>query len=177
MPLAEPAYTAQTLLEGVTNYLASLGRTEQVENELGWPIYNDDGKPIMHFKYYVPPNLPGLCDFLHISKMTWNRYAKDERTDDAKERARVCAWFKLRYEGHLIEELETRENVGGIKFILANNFSDWNETHVLEAGEKTRETVSDAAHEVAEAVTMSLSEKIALVRQAAEHLDEDYGRY
>lgn len=81
------------------------------------PILNDDGKEIRYREYVIPPTVWGLCDFLGISRETWEDYCNADKFPQlhaATERA-----------GALLQDwsqraLLTRKDVRGLIFILQN---------------------------------------------------------
>jgi hypothetical protein len=110
----------------------------------------------------------GLCLALGISRRTWARYAQDDRFAD------VCGAVQLTLEAYLEEELldPGRKSTRGIEFNLSNNYG-WSSrtTKEVELGEQTRTAVTQAA----EAAGLSLSDKIALIQEAAQEIQSDDG--
>ena len=71
-------------------------------------------------------------------------------------------------EAYLEEQLLTREkNVQGLIFNLQNNYG-WREKREVELGGETRRTVADSA----QARTLSIAEKMAVLREASKALGE-----
>lgn len=165
-------YTAKELEEAVDRYFRTISRsevmTERVERVIGgeikveeFEVRNDNGEPVMRTKWLQKPKLTSLYLFLGIDKSTWSRYA------DAKENpkhAKICEYAKLRCEEYLEDLVITKEKgVQGVIFNLQYNFG-WKERHEIDIGANARAASLTAG--------MSAAEKIALIREAAELVQE-----
>lgn len=153
-------YTDKTFEEAVERYFKSISGMREARNGLGQPILNDDGEPIMARVYAVPPTISGICLFLDIDRSTWQNYGDAE---SEPKKAAVVRNARARIEAYLEEQLLTREkSVQGIIFNLQNNYGWKNKTEV-EIGAETGKSV---------VANMSLSEKVAAIREAAESLEK-----
>lgn len=153
-------YTKKTLEEAIDLYFRSISGLREARNGIGAPILDDDGEPIMVRVYAVPPTVSGLCLYLGIDRSTWQNYLNREANPDM---AGVAEYARARIEAYLEEQLLVREkSVQGIIFNLQNNYGWKNKTEV-EFGAETRKT----------AAGMSLSEKMAAVRELAKNYAED----
>lgn len=152
-------YTDKTFEEAVEQYFKSISGMRQARNGLGQPILNDEGEPIMVRVYAVPPTISGLCLFLGIDRSTWQNYGDAE---NEPKKAKVVMAARARIEAYLEEQLLTREkSVQGIIFNLQNNYGWKNKTEV-EIGAETRKSAIEH---------MSLSEKMAQIREAAKSIE------
>lgn len=147
-------YTAKTLQEACDAYFRSISYEVQATRQeyIGLddkrrpmyepkPAYTDDGAPIMVREYAVKPSLQGLLIRLGISKVTWEKYAKDAKL------GAVCARVKAQFEEWLVQELLSRDgkNTRGIEFNLARNYG-WREQSKteLELGERATAAAAGA---------------------------------
>ena len=154
-------YTKKTLEEAIDLYFRSISGLRQARNGIGAPILDDDGEPIMVRVYAVPPTISGLCLYLGIDRSTWQNYLNREANPDM---AGVAEYARARIEAYLEEQLLVREkSVQGIIFNLQNNYGWKNKTEV-ELGAETRKS----------AASLSLSEKMAAVKELAENYVEEY---
>ncbi len=140
-------------------YFHSISGMREAQNGVGQPILNDEGEPIRVRVYAVPPTISGLCLYLGIDRSTWQNYANGE---DEPKKAKVVHAARARIEAYLEEQLLTREkSVQGIIFNLQNNYGWKNKTEV-EIGAETRKSAIES---------MSLSEKMAAIREAAKSME------
>jgi len=152
-------YTDKTFEEAVERYFHSISGMREARNGLGQPILNDEGAPIYVRVYAVPPTISGLCLFLGIDRSTWQNYGD---TESEPKKAAVVRSARARIEAYLEEQLLTREkSVQGIIFNLQNNYGWKNKTEV-EIGAETRKSAIEH---------MSLSEKMAQIREAAKSIE------
>ena len=119
-------------------------------------VLGPDGKPVMLLEYLVPPTMPALQLAIGVSKASWDNYRKREGF------AEVCAEAKLRIEAYLAEQVVTAKNPAGVQFTLENNYG-WRSSREVELGEKTRAALSQE---------MTMSEKLAMIREAARDADD-----
>lgn len=158
-------YTKKGLETAVEGYFASISHKVRVLDEDGEAVYNDVGESIWVREYIRPPTVSGLCLYLGIDRSTWQNYA-DPRLHP--EFRKITAYAKMRMEAYLEEQLLTREkNVQGLIFNLQNNYG-WREKRKVELGGETRQAVADSA----QAHSMSIAEKIALLAEQREALAE-----
>lgn len=158
-------YTKKTLGAAVEGYFASISHKVQAVDGGKRPLCNDAGEPIRVTEYIRPPTVSGLCLYLGIDRSTWQNYA-DRKLHP--ELADIAAYAKMRMEAYLEEQLLTREkNVQGLIFNLQNNYG-WREKREVELGGETRRTVADGA----QAQSMSIAEKVALLAEQREALSE-----
>lgn len=110
-----------------------------------------------------PPTVAGLCLSLGINRRTWARYCNDPAFQA------VTDWAQMEMEAYLEEELLSphRKSTHGIEFNLQNNYG-WRAKREVELGGETRQTVAQAAG----AANLSLSEKLALIQEAAKELPQ-----
>jgi len=164
MPAGRPKkYTKKSLQQAVDGYFASISRTVDALDGRGKPMCNDAGEAIRVTEYVRPPSVGGLCLFLGIDRSTWQNYA-DRKLHP--ELAEITAYARVRMEAYLEEQLLTREkNVQGLIFNLQNNYG-WREKREVELGGETRRTVAATA----QAGTMSIAEKVALLAEQREAL-------
>lgn len=126
-------------------------------------VLDREGQPIWALRYIVPPRITALCIYLGISRRTWELYASDE--EHYPGYGEVCEDARLRIEDYLAQESLTREKgLQGVLFNLQANYG-WRERRELELGHETRRAIS-TEH-------MTMAEKLALIREAAEEQDED----
>lgn len=119
-------------------------------------VLGPDGEPVMLLEYLVPPTMPALQLAIGVSKASWDNYRKREGF------AEVCDEAKLRIEAYLAEQVVTVKNPAGVQFTLENNYG-WRSKREVELGEKTR---------AAMAQEMTMSEKLAMIREAARDADD-----
>ncbi len=121
-------YGPKSLAAGIERYFASIRRTvtavERVETgEKGskayveQPILSDVGEPIRYREYVVPPTILGLCEYLGLSRETWEEYCDplihpEYRQAAALARDRMQDWSQ--------RALLTRKDVRGLIYILQN---------------------------------------------------------
>lgn len=172
-------YTKKSLAEAVDRYFASITRivpvTELVEtgerDDKGHKIYerravtNSLGEEAKVEEYIVPPTIGDLCQYLGIHRCTWADYCDADlhpEFSDTTTRARG------RIRGYLERQLLTRKDVKGIIFDLQNNHG-YAEKRQIGLDEKTRKTVA------ASATSMSMDEKLEMLKQIAADYAEDGG--
>lgn len=152
--------TAGALKRAVERYFASITKTAVVIDDNGFPVFNDAGEKIMRVEYVVPPSMSALMLFLGITKKTWSNYANSEN----REYVWVCDRAKARIEAYLEEQLLTRKKgIQGVIFNLSSNFA-WKEKREIEVGSETRKALAASG--------MTMEEKMALIRAAAEAAEE-----
>ena len=117
------------LQEAIEGYFRSISRTvtaterRETKDEDGkklveeLPVLNDDGREIRYREYVIPPTVWGLCDYLDITRETWESYCNFEEYPQfhaATERAAALLqdWSQ--------RALLTRKDVRGLIFILQN---------------------------------------------------------
>jgi hypothetical protein len=119
------------LEEAVEGYFRSISRTvTAVDREdtgkkdgegrkliLETPILNDDGEPIRYREYVVPPTVWGLCEYLGISRETWDEYCDPERSPRFR---RAAARARGLMEDWSQRALLTRKDVRGLIYTLQN---------------------------------------------------------
>lgn len=153
----EGYFTAITHERKLTEWEDSGERTNR-----GKPILRErdvlgpDGEPVMLLEYLVPPTMPALQLAIGVSKASWDNYRKREGF------AEVCAEAKLRIEAYLAEQVVTAKNPAGVQFTLENNYG-WRSSREVELGEKTRAALAQ---------DMTMSEKLAMIREAARDADD-----
>lgn len=144
-------YTKKGLEKAVEEYFSSISR-------------DADGE-VWAAEYKRPPTVSGLCLYLGIDRSTWQNYADRELHPEFQE---ITAYAKMRMEAYLEEQLLTREkNVQGLIFNLQNNYG-WREKREVELGGESRKAVSAGA----QAQSMSIAEKVALLAEQREALAE-----
>ena len=148
-------YTPAALKRRVNEYFDSISVTKTEED-----CILNNGKPLSHIYYYIPPTVCGLCRYLHISRETWSRYGRGEMehlTDAEKEEYRsIVQDARDRIEAWLTEELLTRtKGFGGIEFVLKNNFG-YEDRQVIQG--KVETSAPEAQ------TPMTIEEKEALLR-------------
>lgn len=116
-------------------------------------IQTIDGKDFHIKDYTEPPRISALCLHLGINRRTWANYESNPDFAD------ICENARLQIEAYLEGELISRQkgSLQGIIFDLQNNH-DWKQKSEVELGEKTRAATAEG---------LSLSEKIALIKEAA----------
>jgi len=162
--------TAAALRRAVNTYFDGICRMVPITRmewtgdftQKGLPIYEPrpvldlNGQPLEKLEYIVPPSEAALCLALGISMRTWENYQEKEGFE---EYAEVIRQAKLRIVAYLLEQSMVREKgVTGIIFNLSANYG-LSEKKELELGRETRKVIN--------ADTMTMDEKLALVRRAA----------
>lgn len=143
-PVQEMVYTGQVTQKG-----APIMEPRDVKGP--------DGSPVMHMEYLVPPSEAALCLALGISMRTWENYQDEARYPGY---GAVIQGAKLRIMAYLVEQSMVREKgLAGILFNLSANYG-MSEKRELELGQETRRAMT--------ADNMTMDEKLALVRRAAE---------
>ncbi len=104
------------LTAAVEGYFRSISRTVTAA-EKDVPILNDEGEPIRYREYVVPPTILGLCEYLGLSRETWEEYCDplihpEYRQAAALARDRMQDWSQ--------RALLTRKDVRGLIYILQN---------------------------------------------------------
>lgn len=161
-------YTKKTLDEKVREYFASISRevtaTERIatgeKDADGHSVYeerviiNSLGKPVTYTEYVLPPTISGLCEFLGITRQTWDNYCGQKQFFD------TTTYAQGRRRAYLEKELLTRKgaNLRGIEFDLRNNCG-WTEQVTVETGERASRALESAA--------IPLSDKRALLEEIA----------
>ena len=155
------SYTKAQLERAVLKYFDSITYEVDATDVKGKPVYNKLGEQIKVTCYASPPSKLDLCIFLHIDRGTWLNYCDHAKHPELKE---ITDFVHLKCEAYLSSELVKREKgVDGIKFNLANNYG-WSAKKEVEVGEKTREVLSINS--------MSMAEKLAMLKAAAGDLEE-----
>ncbi len=108
--------SAASLEAEVERYFRSISRTV-IAAEKDVPILNDDGEPIRYREYVVPPTILGLCEFLGISRETWDDYCEGLSHPEFR-RAAVLA--RERMQDWSQRALLTKKDVRGLIYILQN---------------------------------------------------------
>lgn len=151
--------SAATLAKAVNKYFRSICYVTHVRNVAGEIVHNVDGEPIERIAFAVPPTVPGLCVALGITPRTWRNYCDAEKHPEFGE---ITSGTMALIESWLAEQLVSREkSVQGIIFNLKNNYG-WSEKIEIEAGEKTRATMSGASG-------MSIEDKMAYLTAIGLH--------
>lgn len=154
--------TPKALERAIRDYFASISATRAVCDDNGREIRNDQGRVIRRLQYLEPPTIAGLCLALNIDRRTWANYCDREKHPEFET---VTAWAQAQMEAYLERELLTRQKgVQGIIFNLQNNYG-WKNRQEVELGEKTRRAAS--------AMNMTMEEKLAVIRQAAEAMEAE----
>jgi hypothetical protein len=125
----------KALREAVEGYFSSISRLEPVMEARNtgekdawghwvyeWAaVHNDDGAPIYRREYAVPPTVGGLCQYLDISRDTWERYCDSEANPQFAETTR---WARERLLAWREEQLLTRDGktIRGLIFDLQANY-------------------------------------------------------
>ncbi len=104
------------LAAAVEGYFRSISRTVTAA-EKDVPILNDEGEPIRYREYVVPPTILGLCEYLGLSRETWEEHCDplihpEYRQAAALARDRMQDWSQ--------RALLTRKDVRGLIYILQN---------------------------------------------------------
>lgn len=143
--------SANALSKAVNQYFRSICYEDHIRDGIGNPVLNLDGEPIKRVFFAVAPTIPSMCLALGITPRTWRNYCDEKKHP---EFAKVTSMTMAVLEAWLAHESVTREkSLQGILFNLKNNYG-WSEKIEIEAGEKTRATMSGAS-------SMSTEEKIA----------------
>ena len=108
---------ASALEEAVEGYFRSISRTVTVEDKAG-PVLNDDGVPIRCREYVVSPTVLGLCEYLDISRDTWEEYCDPRRHPEFR---RAASLARDRMQDWSQRALLTRKDVRGLIYILQNS--------------------------------------------------------
>lgn len=125
------------------------------------PVRGPDGKDLLRLEYLVPPSEAALCMALGIDLKTWERYQDEEKYPGYGE---VIQAAKLRIKAYLLEQSMVRDKgLQGILFNLSANYG-MSEKKELELGRETRRVIA--------ADNMTMDEKLALIRRAAETAQE-----
>lgn len=163
-PVGRPRkYTKPQLEKAVCRYFESISYEVDVTDEHGEKRYDKHGEPLKVIRYTSPPSKLDLCLFLGIDRGTWLNYCNNELHPELKD---ITDYVHLRCEAYLTSELVRREKgVDGIKFNLANNYG-WAAKKEIEVGDKTRKALAID--------TMSMAEKLALLRSATADLGGGY---
>ena len=104
------------LEEAVAGYFRSISRTVTAE-ERGAPILNDGGEPIRYREYVVPPTVWGLCEYLGISRATWESYCDPRRRPGFRSAAALARDLMQDWSQRA---LLSRKDVRGLIYILQN---------------------------------------------------------
>ena len=105
------------LVAGVEGYFRSISRTVTAA-EKDVPILNDQGEPIRYREYVVPPTVLGLCEYLEISRDTWEEYCDPRRHPEFR---RAASLARDRMQDWSQRALLTRKDVRGLIYILQNS--------------------------------------------------------
>ena len=108
--------SAGALEEAVDRYFRSISRTVTAE-ERGAPIRNDEGEPIRYREYVVPPTVWGLCQFLGISRATWESCCDPRRHPEFRDAAALARDL---FQDWSQRALLSRKDVRGLIYILQN---------------------------------------------------------
>jgi len=122
-PLKFP--TVESLETKINRYFNSISFDEPVKDEMGEPIYDRDGMPIVKVSYISPPSVLGMCLFLDIDRARLLEYEQKEEFRNAIKRA------KAKVEQYLADQLNRTTQVAGIIFNLKNNFG-WKDVQTVE---------------------------------------------
>ncbi len=115
--MKEKRWTGGTALEAaVAGYFRSISRTVTAE-ERGAPILNDAGEPIRYREYVVPPTVWGLCEYLGISRATWESYCDPRRHPQFRSAAALARDLMQDWSQRA---LLSRKDVRGLIYILQN---------------------------------------------------------
>lgn len=98
--------------EAISKYFGSITSTR--EHPAG--LTNNNGETLLITEFVEPPTIASMCNYLDISKDTWNEYSKKEGFSETATRARQVI------EAYLEQQLLTSKNTQGIIFNLKNNF-------------------------------------------------------
>lgn len=129
------------------------------------PAINDLGEEIQRRVYYVPPTLGGLCDHLGIYRKTWFTYALPDEDGKMTACGRVVEMAMDRMEAYLDEQLIVSKNVRGVQASLEKNFGTARRVAVDLVAREAQQGEKPVAE-------MSMAEKMELIRQAADGLEE-----
>ena len=108
--------SAGALEAAVEGYFRSISRTVTAE-ERGAPILNDGGEPIRYREYVVPPTVWGLCEYLGISRATWESYCDPRRRPEFRGAAALARDLMQDWSQRA---LLSRKDVRGLIYILQN---------------------------------------------------------
>jgi len=156
--LARPRkYGRRELKRAIDEYFAGISIDVPVTDLKGEPIINKLGEELKRTRYLVPPTVNGLCLKLGIERSTFQNYGDKKLHPELYD---IVADARMRFELYLEEELITRTkgSVNGLIFNLKNNYG-WKDSREVEIGKETLQHIDKP---------MSLSEKLAAVREAAE---------
>lgn len=142
-------YQADELEKAVDSYFRKIQAWTVVKDEAGEVVRDLDGEEMRVIQFRVPPSIPALCVQLKITPQTWSSYARR-----GGEYTRICQQAKLIIEAYLYEQLNTRKHTHGIIFNLQNNYG-MAEQHKIEA------------------TSMSLTDRMDLIRKAASLAEEE----
>ncbi len=104
------------LAAGVEGYFRSISRTVTAA-EKDVPILNDQGEPIRYREYVVPPTVLGLCEYLGLSRETWEEYCDPQAHPEYRQAAALA---RDRMQDWSQRALLTRKDVRGLIYILQN---------------------------------------------------------
>ena len=107
---------AAALEAGVEGYFRSISRTVTAA-EKDAPILNDEGEPIRYREYVVPPTILGLCEYLGLSRETWEEYCDPLAHPEYR---RAAALARDHMQDWSQRALLTRKDVRGLIYILQN---------------------------------------------------------
>lgn len=108
--------SAGALEAAVEGYFRSISRTVTAE-ERGAPILNDAGEPIRYREYVIPPTVWGLCEYLGISRATWEGYCDPRRRPEFRGAAALARDLMQDWSQRA---LLSRRDVRGLIYILQN---------------------------------------------------------
>lgn len=108
--------SAGALEAAVEGYFRSISRTVTAA-ERDIPIRNDEGEPIRYREYVVPPTRWGLCEYLGISRATWESYCDPLRHPEFRGAAALARDLMLDWSQRA---LLSRKDVRGLIYILQN---------------------------------------------------------
>ncbi len=147
------ALTARELERRADRYFAGISHRETVSDKKGEPLLNELGEPLTVTTFPEPPTLAGLCLFLGVGLPDWYEWCDAKRHP---EHARVAESCYLRFLAYLQRELLVREKgLQGVTQTLENNCG-W--------------PPGFGSGRAGGAAGLSLSEKLALLNEAAEAL-------
>ncbi len=107
---------AAALEAEVEGYFRSISRTVTAADK-DVPILNDEGEPIRYREYVVPPTVLGLCEYLGLSRETWEEYCDPLAHPEYR---RAAALARDRMQDWSQRALLTRKDVRGLIYILQN---------------------------------------------------------
>ena len=108
--------SAGALEAAVAGYFRSISRTVTAE-ERGAPILTDGGEPIRFREYVVPPTVWGLCEYLGISRATWECFCDPQRHPEFRSAAALARDLMQDWSQRA---LLSRKDVRGLIYILQN---------------------------------------------------------